>query len=110
MKGLILETKKPTKSWDEDAFAGNNTPPPPAGSDEPVNNDGVIDAVLTVAKNTKDMIVDESKTIAPDVASTFTDSKARLDSEHRIIDAIPNSYLYYGIVAIVGYVVVKKFL
>tara|TARA_R110000850_G_scaffold199964_3_gene326103 strand:+ start:649 stop:948 length:300 start_codon:yes stop_codon:yes gene_type:complete len=72
-------------------------------------NDGVIDAVIDVARKTKNMLVDESKTIAPDVVDAFKDSRKRLDSDNRIIRAIPNSYLYWGIVVVVGYVVVKKY-
>jgi len=111
MKDLNFKVAHPVNTFTtEGAFAGSDTPPAPAGSDTPIENDGVIDAVIDVAKKTKDMLVDESKTIAPDVADTFKGSQKRLDSDHRIINAIPNSYLYWGIIGVVGYVVVKKFL
>lgn len=104
-----ISVKNPVNVFtNEDAFAGNNTPQPPAGSEASDKSGNIIDAVVDVAKQTKDLIVDESKTLAPDVANTFKVSKKRLDSENRIINAIPNSYLYWGIVGILGYVVIKN--
>lgn len=104
-----IKVNKPMKSFTtEDGFAGSETAPLPAGSEVKDQDGNVIDAVIDVAKKTKDMVVDESKTLAPDVADTFKDSRKRLDQEHRIISAIPNSYLYWGIVAVLGYVVIKR--
>ena len=111
MKQLNFKVKNPVNVWtNKDSFVNGNVPQPPAGSDTVVKNNGVIDAVIDVAKKTKDMLIDESKTIAPDVVDTLKDSQKRLDSDYRIINAIPNSYLYCGIIGLVSFIVVKKLL
>lgn len=68
----------------------------------------IIDVFVDVSKNTKDLIVDESKTIAPAIAETFKSSTERLNSEKRIFEAIPNSYLYYGLIILGLSIVFRK--
>ena len=105
MKDLNFKVAHPQTLMSDDTFVNPNHT---TSSVEKSKNGDIIDGVINLAKNTKDMLVDETKTIAPEVVDTFKDSKRRLDSEKRLIKAIPNSYLYYGIVLVAGYFIVKR--
>ena len=107
MKTLNLDVDfqvpNPSNTWTTDQNFADEKPVSPAGMEKVnTNNDDVIDAVINVAKQTKDMVVDESKTLAPDVADTFRESAGRLDQTKEIIKGVPNSYLYWGIVVLGG--------
>lgn len=71
-------------------------------------DEGIIDAVIKFGKNTANMVVDESKTLVPAVADTFRKSSDRLNTEKRLIPAIPNSYLYWGLVGVTVYILAKN--
>lgn len=108
MKQLNFKVAYPSQPFtQDDSFADTHVKMAYA-SDNKTRNGGIIDTFLQTAKSTKDMIVEESKVIAPDVVDTFKESRTRLNKERRIIKAIPNSILYYSIVAIGVLVIVRN--
>jgi hypothetical protein len=101
----ILEIQKKPNTWgdDPDNFTPNNTViSSPKEGDEPF-----VDTVVESLKGTKDLLVGESKTLAPSVVDTFKRSTTRLDEEKRVFAPIPNSLLYYSLMAI-GLIIIAK--
>jgi hypothetical protein len=89
-------------------FDDNFIVEPKTKTAEVKNDKDIIDVFVDVSKNTKDLIVDETKTIAPAIAETMKTSTERLNSEKRIIEAIPNSYFYYGLIILGLSIVFRK--
>ena len=101
----ILEIKPKANPWEEtDNFAmQDNVISAPKEGEEPF-----IDTVVDSLKQTKDLVVGESKTLAPSVVDTFKKSTVRLDEDERIFSPIPNSFLYWGIIGLALIFVAKK--
>ena len=72
--------------------------------------EGIVKEVIEGAKETVNLAVEEVKTIAPDVVDVFEESSERLNQKPRIVSAIPNDFLVLGLIALTGYVVIKKVL
>ena len=72
--------------------------------------EGIVKEVIDGAKETVNLAVEEVKTIAPDVVDVFEESSERLNEKPRIVSAIPNNLLIFGLIAFTGYIVVKKVL
>lgn len=72
--------------------------------------EGIVKEVIDGAKETVNLAVEEVKTIAPDVVDVFEESSERLNQKPRIVSAIPNNFLVLGLIALTGYVVIKKVL
>ena len=89
-------------NWEEnDNFASNTL-----AKGEGIVKEDIVDG----AKDTFNLAVEEAKTVAPDVVDVFEESSDRLNAEPRIIKAVPNNYLVYGVVLLASYIIVKKVL
>ncbi len=69
------------------------------------------DGFVRTLKQTGDMLVGESKTLAPSVVETIKESGERLEERERIIKFIPNPYLYFGLLVVgtyAAYAIIKK--
>ena len=88
-------------NWEEnDNFASNTL----------AKGEGIVKDIVDGAKDTFNLAVEEAKTVAPDVVDVFEESSDRLNSEPRIIKAVPNNYLVYGVVLLASYIIIKKVL
>lgn len=59
-----------------------------------------IEKATDVVKETAEMVVNEAKLVAPEVVDVIKDQNQRLKNEERIIDQIPNNFLYYTLTAL----------
>lgn len=59
------------------------------------------------AVKAKDLITNETKVLAPSIVKVFEDSQDRLEAQPKSVSIVPNTLLYYGIMAIAVIVVFK---
>jgi hypothetical protein len=67
----------------------------------------IQDKIIDGLTQTKDLLVNESKTLAPEMVANLQESNKRMEDQKRIISFMPNNYLYYGLVAIGVIVIIK---
>jgi len=80
----------------------------PTFADEKEQGDGVLSKVVDKAKQLKDVVVDETKTLAPEIKDEFRESTERLNAKQRVFSPVSNSIIYYAIVGLGLYWVIKK--
>lgn len=59
------------------------------------------------AVKAKDLIANETKVLAPSIVKVFEDSQDRLEAQPKSISVVPNTLLYYGVIAVAVIVVFK---
>lgn len=72
--------------------------------------EGIVKDATVKVKETTELIIDEAKTIAPEVLKTLKESSDRLNSKQRVFSFAPNNVLVYGTLGILSYILVKKVL
>jgi hypothetical protein len=100
------------KNWDEKdnfaEFSGEDAKE--MGGELLDKAEDVAVEVVDTLEDTFELVKDETKALVPSVEDTIKRSSKRLQAKERVISFIPNDFLYFGIVGLGTYLIIKKLL